>query len=343
MSSRRPLARRIALITALTMVIAAMLAPAGSSAAATSTGFRLPYKYGTDYNVNQGWGGSTSHTGDSQYAYDFGMPEGTPVLASARGTVKYRYAGSPASRCGGSSYINDANYVVLYHADGSATIYAHLSRVDVALDQVVAPGQQLGLSGKTGYTSCGPHLHFARQEKGGPFTQSIPIYFEEKPGGSYATGANPVSQNPECSQSTTALPTGSFCAKYFDGNFSGPEYFSRREYPLSFSWPSGTGGGYWLDDDSDFSARWVGKFTLAAGTYDFSWRASDGIRLYIDNMTTPVWSSWVTRSTPASGTFSKYVSTGTHTIKVEFDDVGSGEAAARMVWTYNCDFGGAQC
>ncbi len=45
------------------------------------------------------------------------------------------------------------------HSGGMATLYAHLSRVDVAIGQVVQQGQEVGLIGTTG-ASTGPHLHF---------------------------------------------------------------------------------------------------------------------------------------------------------------------------------------
>ncbi len=46
-----------------------------------------------------------------------------------------------------------------YHA-----VYAHLSRIDVKLGQRVKAGQQIGISGNTGW-STGPHLHFGLRIK----------------------------------------------------------------------------------------------------------------------------------------------------------------------------------
>ena len=51
------------------------------------------------------------------------------------------------------------NAVVIDHGTGIFTIYAHLSRIDVAAGQPIEKGQRLGLTGATGRVS-GPHLHW---------------------------------------------------------------------------------------------------------------------------------------------------------------------------------------
>ena len=50
-------------------------------------------------------------------------------------------------------------YVIVQHADGFQTLYAHLQRIDASKAARVAQGQQIGTMGNTGY-STGPHLHF---------------------------------------------------------------------------------------------------------------------------------------------------------------------------------------
>jgi murein DD-endopeptidase MepM/ murein hydrolase activator NlpD len=49
--------------------------------------------------------------------------------------------------------------VRLRHADGTVTVYAHLSEISVATGQQVPVGHVLGLEGNSGH-STGPHLHF---------------------------------------------------------------------------------------------------------------------------------------------------------------------------------------
>lgn len=50
-------------------------------------------------------------------------------------------------------------YVVIYHGNGIATLYAHMSRCFVDIWQIVEKGDVIGQVGSTGI-STGPHLHF---------------------------------------------------------------------------------------------------------------------------------------------------------------------------------------
>ena len=50
-------------------------------------------------------------------------------------------------------------WVMLKHANGLATLYAHLSQIGVSSGQAVSTGDVIGYSGMTGYAT-GPHLHF---------------------------------------------------------------------------------------------------------------------------------------------------------------------------------------
>ncbi len=87
---------------------------------------------------------------------DVAMPTGTPIEASAPGYVAWARTGR--------SY---GNYVMIIHADGYATLYAHLSSINVSADQFVSRGQVIGYSGNTGL-STGPHLHFEIRKDGIP-------------------------------------------------------------------------------------------------------------------------------------------------------------------------------
>jgi murein DD-endopeptidase MepM/ murein hydrolase activator NlpD len=83
------------------------------------------------------------------YGYDLASLSGAPVTATAAGRVLY------AGELG--IY---GNCVVLDHGLGLASIYGHLSRIDVEVNANVASDQRLGLTGATGLAG-GDHLHFA--------------------------------------------------------------------------------------------------------------------------------------------------------------------------------------
>jgi murein DD-endopeptidase MepM/ murein hydrolase activator NlpD len=79
---------------------------------------------------------------------DIAAPAGTPVVASASGTVSF------AGSMGGYGLL-----VVVQHANGLSTAYAHNSSLAVGTGQLVAQGQMISAVGCTG--SCtGDHLHF---------------------------------------------------------------------------------------------------------------------------------------------------------------------------------------
>lgn len=79
---------------------------------------------------------------------DIGAQYGASVTAAASGSVTVATYSS--------SY---GNYVMIYHADGSSTVYAHMSSLAVSAGQYVNQGDVIGYVGSTG-NSTGPHLHF---------------------------------------------------------------------------------------------------------------------------------------------------------------------------------------
>jgi len=97
---------------------------------------------------------SQIYNGNGHNAIDIGMPVGTPVLAALSGSVLA--TGNTDATPGCYSF---GKWVVLKHANGLATLYAHLSTINVSSGQSVSTGQSIGNSGMTGYAT-GPHLHF---------------------------------------------------------------------------------------------------------------------------------------------------------------------------------------
>lgn len=87
---------------------------------------------------------------------DYGAPTGTPVWASKTGTVIF------TGWKGGYG-----NTVVIQHAGGVSTLYAHLSKMMAEDGSYVTQGEVIGLVGSTGW-STGPHLHFEVRRNGDP-------------------------------------------------------------------------------------------------------------------------------------------------------------------------------
>lgn len=128
-------------------------------------------------------------------------PIGSPVVAARAGVVVHLVErNQDATRKPG-----DENVVVIKHADGSFARYYHLTTdgVLVGLDETVAQGQRIALSGDSG-ASAGPHLHFDVTKncyEWGKY-QTIPMAFANvvenplKQGASYAprqvTGARRI-------------------------------------------------------------------------------------------------------------------------------------------------------
>jgi murein DD-endopeptidase MepM/ murein hydrolase activator NlpD len=131
--------RQVAAVIAATPPVAP--AAATTSAAPSSTGFVWPAAGSLVSPYGQRWG--RLHAG-----IDIAAPAGTPVVASAAGQVVH------AGSMGGYGLL-----VVIQHAGGISTAYAHNSSLAVVTGQSVAQGQTIAAVGCTGSCS-GDHLHF---------------------------------------------------------------------------------------------------------------------------------------------------------------------------------------
>jgi len=90
-------------------------------------------------------------------AIDYAAPVGTPIMATADGTVTFA----------GWSTIGYGNFIDVKHNGIYSTQYAHLSRFGkgIKAGAHVQQGQIIGYVGSTGY-STGPHLHYQIKKNG---------------------------------------------------------------------------------------------------------------------------------------------------------------------------------
>lgn len=98
-----------------------------------------PYGYGRDSGA-----ATVTHKG-----VDFRAPIGTPVYAVDNGIVRVA-----------TNYYSYGDTVIIDHGLGLLSMYMHMSKLFVSPGETVARGQEIGLSGETGYAE-GPHLHLS--------------------------------------------------------------------------------------------------------------------------------------------------------------------------------------
>ncbi|MFE3518311.1 M23 family metallopeptidase [Streptomyces sp. NPDC059166] len=101
---------------------------------------------------------ATYGTGGARWAHkhsgqDFAVPIGTKVEAAHTGRV---VKAGPNGAGDGPAY---GNAIVIKHANGKYSQYAHLSKIEVNVGDRVKTGDEIARSGNTG-NSSGPHLHF---------------------------------------------------------------------------------------------------------------------------------------------------------------------------------------
>lgn len=112
----------------------------------------------TNYRRTQGLHGYLHN------AIDMAASLGTPIYAAAEGKVIIAKGSGWNSGYG--------NYVVISHPNGTQTLYAHLSKLNVSVGQRVDKGDNIGGMGSTG-KSTGSHLHFEIRGASNPFWASI--------------------------------------------------------------------------------------------------------------------------------------------------------------------------
>ena len=104
------------------------------------------YAFPVEKKTTSGFG---RRHGSFHKGIDIPIKTGEAIVAAFDGKVRYATYNS-----GGFG-----NLVIIRHANGLETYYAHLSRLKVKANQIVKAGDVIGLGGSTG-RSYSPHLHF---------------------------------------------------------------------------------------------------------------------------------------------------------------------------------------
>jgi len=88
---------------------------------------------------------------------DIKLNHGDPVVCAFDGKVRMA-----------KYYSGYGNAVVVRHSNGLETLYGHLSKIEVHVNQVLKAGDLIGLGGRTGRATC-DHLHFETRYLGEAF------------------------------------------------------------------------------------------------------------------------------------------------------------------------------
>ena len=116
----------------------------------------------SDFGFRRGW--------RFHYGIDTRLKIGDSIFSSFDGMVRIVQRGRAYG-----------NYVVIRHFNGFETVYGHLKKTLVKVNQVVRAGEVIALGGSTG-RSTGPHLHYEVRYLGQPIPPRDLIDFENYTG-----------------------------------------------------------------------------------------------------------------------------------------------------------------
>jgi murein DD-endopeptidase MepM/ murein hydrolase activator NlpD len=147
---------RLGTLLVATAAALALVAPATATASADVGALAVNLR--TPFDCGQVWNANTRTNHNPQNAVDFQRSDALNknVRSSASGTVE------TVRDLGGTSY---GKYIVVRHAEGWKTLYAHLNAFNVSVGQGVSTGTIIGKVGSTG-GSTGPHLHYEQRLNG---------------------------------------------------------------------------------------------------------------------------------------------------------------------------------
>jgi murein DD-endopeptidase MepM/ murein hydrolase activator NlpD len=147
--------RSVGVLLATVAAVLGLVAPA--SAASADVGV-LAVNLRTPFDCGQVWNANTRTNHNPQNSVDFQRSDANNknVRSSAAGTVEV------VRNLGNTSY---GKYIVVGHAEGWKTYYAHLNSFNVSVGQKVSTGSLIGKVGSTG-GSTGSHLHYEQRRNG---------------------------------------------------------------------------------------------------------------------------------------------------------------------------------
>ncbi len=123
------------------------------------------------------------------------------------------------------------------------------------------------------------------------------------------------------------LPGGTLIAEYFPNvSLEGQPVSRRAEVTIDHEW-SENGPGEWLNQSS-FSVRWSGRFTVDPGEYELVATADDGMRVWLDGE--PIVDAWVDQP-PTEYRVNRTLAAGDHQLMVEYYNA-TGGGTSRVTW-----------
>jgi murein DD-endopeptidase MepM/ murein hydrolase activator NlpD len=111
----------------------------------------------TSVDMSYRYASTANGTRDPHHGVEFYNKFGTPIYAAGDGQVVFAGPDIQAFYSPWQNYYG--NVVVIQHADGLFTLYAHLSEITVEAGEKVLVGEQIGGVGQSG-VAIGSHLHF---------------------------------------------------------------------------------------------------------------------------------------------------------------------------------------
>lgn len=122
---------------------------------------------------------------------------------------------------------------------------------------------------------------------------------------------------------TTPPSTSGFTAEYFNNqSLIAPVALNRIDSQVNFDWETSSPDP--MINPDNFSARWTKSESFEEGLYEFSVLADDGVRLKIDGET--LIDQWIDQP-PTVYKIQKQLTTGSHTIVIEYYEKGGGAVA----------------